>query len=90
MKKPLLSRLVTPGAPDALDRDELGLLRDLPGPRRSRPRVTRRGRKPPNRAMLAADAVLGYWARDSQRESQRQAKEAKEASKRGGGGDTEK
>ena len=33
MKRPLVSRTVTPGAPDALDADELAFLRDLPGPR---------------------------------------------------------
>ena len=52
MKSPLVSRRVTPGAPDALDGDELGFLRDLPGPVRDARQTGN------NRAMLAGDAVL--------------------------------
>lgn len=58
MKRPLVSRRVTPGAPDALDSNELSHLRGLPGPKAS----ARRGGS--NRAMLAADSVLAYWAKD--------------------------
>jgi len=63
MKRPLISRLVVPGAPDALDSPELMHLRDLPRPvqaegtgkhpRRNRPEIGR------------GDAVLKYWLGDS-------------------------
>eukprot|EP00316_Scyphosphaera_apsteinii_P002027 CAMPEP_0119319284 /NCGR_PEP_ID=MMETSP1333-20130426/48987_1 /TAXON_ID=418940 /ORGANISM="Scyphosphaera apsteinii, Strain RCC1455" /LENGTH=298 /DNA_ID=CAMNT_0007325655 /DNA_START=345 /DNA_END=1241 /DNA_ORIENTATION=- len=59
MKRPFVSRLVTPGEPHALDRVELSHLRDLPRPRKTASNKSR------NRAMLAADAVLAYWAKDS-------------------------
>ena len=65
MKRPLTSRLVTPGAPDALDNDELGFLRDLPGPRKSRPRSGLKTAS--NFVTLAGDTVLDYWTRDSKK-----------------------
>mmetsp|Transcript_69927 Transcript_69927/g.138578 ORF Transcript_69927/g.138578 Transcript_69927/m.138578 type:complete len:217 (-) Transcript_69927:31-681(-) len=52
MKTPLVSRLVTPGAPDALDAVELSFLRDLPGGKMQ-------GKQ--------GSSVLQYWAKDSQR-----------------------
>ena len=55
---------MTPGAPDALDSEELGFLRGLPGPKRMR-RGRRAGRD--SRPTREANAVLKYWARDSQR-----------------------
>ena len=64
MKKPLVSRLVTPGAPDALDNDELAFLRDLPGPK---PSDRSKRSKASNRAMLAGEAVKAYWAKDTKR-----------------------
>lgn len=66
MKRPLVSRRVTPGAPDALDSIELAHLRDLPGPK-SNPR--RGWGAKGNRAMLAAESVLAYWAKDSKAKS---------------------
>ena len=63
MKRPLVARRVTPGAPDALDSEELGFLRDLPGPKRLRSRT----RAVQNRMLQAGDAVVEYWARDSKR-----------------------
>jgi len=64
MKRPLVSRLVTPGNPNALDGVELAHLRDLPGPRRSEGRDPER-----NKMMLAVDQVLAYWSKDSKRAS---------------------
>jgi hypothetical protein len=63
----LLAPQVTPGTPDALAGDELAHLRNLPGP------VRVRQRKAPgsNRAMLAAEAVLAYWSRDSDKKDTR-------------------
>jgi len=60
MKRPMVSRLVTPGAPDSLDSDELQHFRDLPAPKRRRGAA-----RSENRAMQAGEAVLAYWARDS-------------------------
>ena len=57
LKRPIASRAVTPGAPDALDRDELSFLRDLPGP--VPVGKTRPGKRP--RPILAGDAVISYW-----------------------------
>jgi len=66
MKRPLVSRLVTPGLPDALAGEELAGLRDLPGPNPG-PKSKASGR---NRALLAGDSVLEYWGRDRAREKQ--------------------
>lgn len=68
MKRPLVSRPVTPGAPNALDGDELGFLRDLPGPRRTSDGEEEDPRDSRDRVMLAGDAVLAYWARTARRE----------------------
>ena len=63
MKRPLVSRTVTPGAPDALDPEELGFLRDLPRPRRMRAQQkTLRNKK-----LQAGDEVIDYWTRDAGR-----------------------
>ena len=67
MRKPLVSRVVTPGASNALDKDELGFLRDLPGPKRLRPEKRSKKSEGRNRMLLAADAVIDYWARDKSR-----------------------
>ena len=74
MKRPLTSRLVTPGAADALNRDELGFLRDLPGPANT-VRPGRRERKPRPSGKkafitIAGNAVIDYWTRDSKKAAQ--------------------
>ena len=65
MKRPLVSRLVTPGKADALDDAQLAHLRNLPGPNR------RRSSRPLNKALLAGEEVLAYWAKDSKRSARR-------------------
>ena len=64
MRRPQSSRLVTPGAPDALQSEALAHLRDLPGPKRVSKSKRAEGE---NRAMLAGDAVLAYWAKDAKK-----------------------
>jgi len=59
MKRPLVSRLLTPGSPDALDGDELDFLRDLPGPSQE----TSGGH---NQRLKASEDIVQYWARDSE------------------------
>jgi len=61
MKRPLISRAVTPGAPDALQSVQMAHMRDLPGPVRN---PNRRQTPKRNRALLAGEAVLRYWAKD--------------------------
>ena len=63
MKTPLVSRVVTPGAPDALDSDELGFLRDLPGPKRKRKNAADVAK---SSMATAGDAVIAYWAKDEE------------------------
>lgn len=69
MTKPLSSRTVTPGAPDALDSDELRFLRDLPPPIASRPKSAR-ARTGRNQKLEAGAAILDYWAKDSKRSAE--------------------
>mmetsp|Transcript_34082 Transcript_34082/g.108811 ORF Transcript_34082/g.108811 Transcript_34082/m.108811 type:complete len:404 (+) Transcript_34082:130-1341(+) len=71
MKRPLISRPVTPGAPDALDGPELAHLRDVPKPRGQRAERCTTG-------PLTGDAVLAYWLGDREKseESRSKAKEA--------------
>ena len=70
MRRPLVARTVTPGAPDALDSDELSFLRDLPGPA---PRGGKKGtgsRAPEQgRDVLEShvESVLNYWSKDTGR-----------------------
>ena len=63
MRRPSVTRAVTPGTPDALAGDELAHLRNLPGPVLAG-KATSAGnssRLRGRRTMMAGDAVLEYW-----------------------------
>ena len=72
MKRPLSSRSVTPGTPDALDSDELAHLRDLP---------LHQPRRRSIRSKIAGDAVMTYWYGEARRN-----RGDRGGSDRGGGG----
>jgi broad specificity phosphatase PhoE len=77
MRRPSVTRAVTPGTPDALAGDELAHLRNLPGPVRVGRRAEGNGNssRAANRAMMAGDAVLEYWKKDSSTSSSKKDKE---------------
>mgnify|MGYP003684277263 FL=1 len=69
MKRPLATRAVTPGTPDALDSPELEHLRDLPLPKAGDQREGESGRSSSVRRRKSpsigrGDEVLKYWLGD--------------------------
>ena len=62
MKRPLVSRIVSPGKPEALDPVELAHLRTLPSPKV----VSSSGKIKRGKSRPASDAaaVLAYWKSD--------------------------
>ena len=80
MTRPLISRQVTPGAPDALDSEQLEFLRGLPGPKRMR--TSRGGWR--NRAMKAGDEVIAYWSGDKIRAAAKEPAAAKDSAEADG------